>query len=180
MNMTVIMRRTTTTTTMVTIKRYDANSWFIIIVAVYWIFVLLRFLQGESKTFKERLQVIQEATLTVQNSIGFLASIVESIKKYTALETLIFLIIRITQSFSFLLVPSISVCRFFPIWPLFYCWLDLLYFTPSHYDTSSSPGVLTSSRASYCVLIAFPTTKLSISLAESLMMSNWYDWKPHV
>lgn len=36
----------------------------------------------EKKTIKERLQAIQEVSQTVQNSIGYLASLGESIKKY--------------------------------------------------------------------------------------------------
>jgi hypothetical protein len=35
----------------------------------------------EKKTIKERLQAIQEVSQTVQNTIGFLASLGESIKK---------------------------------------------------------------------------------------------------
>ncbi|KAK7076075.1 Multiple C2 and transmembrane domain-containing protein 2, partial [Halocaridina rubra] len=34
----------------------------------------------EKKTLKERLQVIQEVTLTVQNAIGYIASLCESCK----------------------------------------------------------------------------------------------------
>lgn len=37
--------------------------------------------QEERKSLKERLQSIQEATLTVQNSIGYIASLFESIRK---------------------------------------------------------------------------------------------------
>lgn len=35
----------------------------------------------EKKTIKERLQAIQEVSQTVQNTIGFLASLGESVKK---------------------------------------------------------------------------------------------------
>jgi hypothetical protein len=35
----------------------------------------------EKKTIKERLQAIQEVSQTVQNTIGYLASLGESIKK---------------------------------------------------------------------------------------------------
>lgn len=35
----------------------------------------------EKKTIKERLQAIQEVSQTVQNSIGYLASLGESVKK---------------------------------------------------------------------------------------------------
>ena len=38
----------------------------------------------ERKSLKEKLQTIQEVTLTVQNSIGHLASLLESIKKWVA------------------------------------------------------------------------------------------------
>jgi hypothetical protein len=38
-------------------------------------------LQEEKKSLKERLQAIQEVTQSVQNSIGFIASLGESIKK---------------------------------------------------------------------------------------------------
>ena len=38
-------------------------------------------LQEEKKSLKEKLQAVQEVTLTVQNSIGTLASLLESIKK---------------------------------------------------------------------------------------------------
>lgn len=37
--------------------------------------------QEERKSLKERLHTIQEATLTVQNSIGYLASLFESVRK---------------------------------------------------------------------------------------------------
>lgn len=36
----------------------------------------------EKKSIKERLQAIQEVSQSVQNTIGYLASIGESIKKY--------------------------------------------------------------------------------------------------
>lgn len=36
----------------------------------------------EKKTIKERLQAIQEVSQTVQNTIGFLASLGESVKKW--------------------------------------------------------------------------------------------------
>lgn len=38
--------------------------------------------QEEKRSLKEKLQAVQEVTLTVQNSIGTLASLLESIKKY--------------------------------------------------------------------------------------------------
>lgn len=37
--------------------------------------------QEEKKSLKERLQAIQEVTQTVQNSIGYIASLCESVKK---------------------------------------------------------------------------------------------------
>lgn len=36
----------------------------------------------EKKSIKERLQAIQEVSQTVQNTIGYLASLAESTKKY--------------------------------------------------------------------------------------------------
>lgn len=38
-------------------------------------------LQEEKKTLKERLQAIQEVTQSVQNAIGKIASLLESVKK---------------------------------------------------------------------------------------------------
>ena len=38
-------------------------------------------LQEEKKSLKERLQAIQEVTATVQNAIGAIASVFESINK---------------------------------------------------------------------------------------------------
>lgn len=38
-------------------------------------------MQEEKKTIKERLQAIQEVSQSVQNTIGYLASLGESVKK---------------------------------------------------------------------------------------------------
>ena len=38
-------------------------------------------LQEEKKSLKEKLQAVQEVTLTVQTAIGTLASLLESVKK---------------------------------------------------------------------------------------------------
>jgi hypothetical protein len=38
----------------------------------------------EKKSLKERLQAIQEVTQSVQNSIGYMASLGEEVKKYTS------------------------------------------------------------------------------------------------
>ena len=40
----------------------------------------------EKKTIKERLQAIQEVSQTVQNTIGWIASLGESVKKWVAGE----------------------------------------------------------------------------------------------
>lgn len=47
---------------------------------MYSKYILLKF-QEEKKSLKERLQAIQEVTQTVQNAIGYVASLGEAVKK---------------------------------------------------------------------------------------------------
>ena len=46
----------------------------------FYVFYLLMIFQEEKKSLKERLQAIQEVTQTVQNSIGYIASLCEKVK----------------------------------------------------------------------------------------------------
>ena len=45
------------------------------------LYFYLFYFQEEKKTIKERLQAIQEVSQSVQNTIGYLASLGESVKK---------------------------------------------------------------------------------------------------
>ncbi|KPJ05331.1 hypothetical protein RR46_00674 [Papilio xuthus] len=56
---------------------------------IYWLKKMMKkrlinciflFLQEEKKSLKERLQAIQEVTQTVQNAIGYVASLGEAVK----------------------------------------------------------------------------------------------------
>lgn len=49
-------------------------------------------LQEEKKTLKERLQAIQEVTQSVQNAIGKIASLLESVKKWVPLQSVLILL----------------------------------------------------------------------------------------
>lgn len=49
-------------------------------------------LQEEKKTLKERLQAIQEVTQSVQNAIGKIASLLESVKKWVPLQSFLILL----------------------------------------------------------------------------------------
>lgn len=64
----------------------------------------------EKKTIKERLQAIQEVSQSVQNTIGFLASLGESVKKYVKHENVMllqFLIDVNLMLFNYFSVPLI-------------------------------------------------------------------------
>lgn len=52
----------------------------LIIVFKYLYCIIYSYFQEEKRSLKERLQAIQEVTQTVQNSIGYLASLCERVK----------------------------------------------------------------------------------------------------
>lgn len=60
----------------------------------------------EKKSLKERLQAIQEVTQSVQNAIGRIASLLESVKKYLLLKT------PVTITALLILILALSTLRF--------------------------------------------------------------------
>ena len=57
-------------------REFQKKNMFLLILYFY-----LFYFQEEKKTIKERLQAIQEVSQSVQNTIGYLASLGESVKK---------------------------------------------------------------------------------------------------
>ncbi|CRL08658.1 CLUMA_CG021376, isoform A [Clunio marinus] len=71
----------------------------------------------EKKTIKERLQAIQEVSQTVQNTIGFLASLGESVK-----NTFNFSVPELSWLTALLLLGALLVLHFIPIRALLMIW----------------------------------------------------------
>lgn len=91
----------------------------------------------EKKSIKERLQAIQEVSQTVQNSIGWLASLGESVKKlvlilppvanafllyYSVFSTFNFSVPELSWLAAILLILAILVLHFVPMRALLLIW----------------------------------------------------------